>query len=245
MLHTQSGFVRYYLVIILGAVSAVLIASGTLSTVTAGQDLLPDDFSVTITDLAKIFMLIVTITAGVLTVVVREHVKAAIAYGVIGYAIGVIFLIEHAPDVALVQLLVETMATVLIIIMLGRIRARTRLKMINSLWIGRHSYNLGLLRDLGISIVIGLAVFVFSLIALQNRPERHSIAQWHLENAGAVNTEDVGGAIVADFRGTDTLLEIAVFTTAALGVLTLARARSPNRQRLCAAHRASRHASRI
>ena len=221
VLHTQSGFVRYYLVIILGAVSAVLIASGTLSTVTAGQDLLPDDFSVTITDLAKIFMLILTITAGVLTVVVREHVKAAIAYGVIGYAIGVIFLIEHAPDVALVQLLVETMATVLIIIMLGRIRARTRLKMINSLWIGRHSYNLGLLRDLGISIVIGLAVFVFSLIALQNRPERHSIAQWHLENAGAVNTEDVVGAIVADFRGTDTLLEIVVFTTAALGVLTL------------------------
>ena len=71
-------------------------------------------------------MLFLTVAAGLLTIVVREHVKAAIAYGVIGYAIGVIFLIEHAPDVALVQLLVETMATVLIIIMLGRIRAGTR-----------------------------------------------------------------------------------------------------------------------
>ena len=78
-------------------------------------------------------MLVLTVTAGVLTVVVREHVKAAIAYGVIGYAIGVIFLIDHTPDVALVPLLVETMATVLIIIMLGRIRAGTRLKVINSL----------------------------------------------------------------------------------------------------------------
>ena len=36
-----------------------------------------------------------------------------------------------------------------------------------------------------------------------------------------VDSEDVAGAIVADFRGTDTLLEIAVFTTAALGVQTL------------------------
>ena len=97
VLHTQSGFVRYYLSIILGAVSLVLIASGTLSTVAAGQTFIPRDLSLTITDLAKAFMLILTVTAGILTVVVREHVKAAIAYGVIGYAIGVIFLIEHAP----------------------------------------------------------------------------------------------------------------------------------------------------
>ncbi|MCY3833425.1 MAG: proton-conducting transporter membrane subunit [Chloroflexi bacterium] len=228
VLHTQSGFVRYYLVIILGAVAAVLIASGTLSTLTAGQQLFPSDLSVTITDLAKIFMLFLTVAAGMLTVVVREHVKAAIAYGVIGYAIGVIFLIEHAPDVALVQLLVETMATVLIIIMLGRIRAGVRLRVINSLWTERRNYNLGFLRDLGISVLIGVAVFVFSLIALQNRPLRHSIAEWHLENAATVNTDDVVGAIVADFRGTDTLLEIGVFTTAALGLLTLlARGRQP------------------
>ncbi len=221
VLHTQSGFVRYYLVIILGAVSAVLFASGAWSDVTTGRNLLPADFSVTITDLAKIFMLFLAVAAAALTVFLREHVKAAIAFGVIGYAIGVIFLIDHAPDVALVQLLVETMATVLIIIMLGRIRSGARLKVINNLWIGRHGYRFGLLRDLAVSVTIGLAVFVFALIALQSRPDRQSIARWHLENTAAVNTEDVVGAIVANFRGTDTLLEIAVFTTAALGVLTL------------------------
>ena len=221
ILNTQSGFVRYYLAIILGAVSFVLIASGTLGSVAAGQSFLPRDLSLSITDWAKIFMLLLTVTAGIFTVTVREHVKAAIAYGVIGYAIGVIFLIEHAPDVALVQLLVETMATVLIIIMLGRIRTRTRINAIQSLWTGRHGYNVGIIRDLVISITVGGAVFIFSLIALQSRPEQQGIAQWHLEHARTVATEDVVGAIVADFRGTDTLLEIAVFTTAALGVLTL------------------------
>ncbi len=221
VLHTQSGFLRYYLAIILGAVAVVLIFSGTLSDVIAGQQLLPADLSVTITDLAKAFMLFLAVASALMTVVLREHVKAGIAYGVIGYAIGVIFLIDHAPDVALVQLLVETMATVLIIIMLGRIRADARRKVINNLWTGRHHHRLGLLRDLTISIVIGIAVFFFSLIALQNRPERQSIAEWHLANTKAVNTDDVVGAIVADFRGTDTLIEVAVFTTAALGVLSL------------------------
>ncbi|MDE2775203.1 MAG: proton-conducting transporter membrane subunit [Chloroflexota bacterium] len=221
VLQTQSGFVRYYLAIILGVVAIVLTVEGSRSEVFAGLQILPTDLSVTITDLAKIFMLVLVVAAGLLTVVVREHVKAAIAYGVIGYAIGVIFLINRAPDVALVQMLVETMATVLIIIMLGRIRADARLKVINNLWKGRHDHRGGLLRDLGISIVIGLSVFVFSLTALQNRAERQSIAEWHLANAKSVNTDDVVGAIVADFRGSDTLLEVAVFTTAALGVLTL------------------------
>ncbi len=220
ILHTQSGFVRYYLAIILGAVAAVLLLSNTLFDVFAGQQIISFE-PLSIIDLAMAFMLFLTVAAGLLTVFVREHVKAAIAYGVIGYAIGVIFLINHAPDVALVQLLVETMATVLIIIMLGRIRADARLKVINNLWTGRHNYRFGLLRDLGISIVIGLAVFVFSFIALQNRPDRKSIAEWHLANAKTVSTDDVVGAIVADFRGTDTLIEVAVFTTAALGVLTL------------------------
>lgn len=221
VLATQSGYVRYYLVIILGTVAGVLILSGTLTVVTAGQTIFPTDFSVTTPELSKIFMLFLTVIAAFVTIFVREHIKAAIAFGVIGYAIGAIFLIDHAPDVALVQLLVETMATVLIIIMLGRISSKTRSEVMSKLWKGRHRHNFGLLRDLGISIVIGIAVFVFALIALQNRPERQSIAEWHLANATEVGTDDVVGAIVADFRGTDTLLEIAVFATAALGVLTL------------------------
>ena len=221
VLHTQSGYVRYYLVIILGTVAFVLIASPVRNLALSVGSVQPSAWTVNITELAKICMLALAVGAGALTVSLREHVKAAIAYGVVGYAIGVIFLIDHAPDVALVQLLVETMMTVLIIIMLGRISSGARLKVIRELWVGRHQRNMGLLRDLTISIVIGSAVFVFSLIALQNRPDRSSISEWHLQNTPLVNTEDVVGAIVADFRGSDTLLEIAVFTTAALGVLSL------------------------
>lgn len=221
VLATQSGYVRYYLVIILGTVSTVLIASGTLTAVAGNQPLFPTDLSVTSTELSKIFMLFLSVVIAVMTVVVREHLKAAIAYGVMGYAIGAIFLIDHAPDVALVQLLVETMGTVLIIIMLGRISSKTRSEAMEKLWKGRHRHNFGFLRDLGISIVIGIAVFVFALTALRHRPERQTIAQWHMEHTAEQGTEDVVGAIVAEFRGTDTVMEIIVFATAGLGVLTL------------------------
>jgi NADH:ubiquinone oxidoreductase subunit 5 (subunit L)/multisubunit Na+/H+ antiporter MnhA subunit/uncharacterized MnhB-related membrane protein len=221
VLRTQSGYVRYYLVIILGTVAGLLIMSGTLQTVTTGASIFPRSLAMTTTELSEVFLLFLTVVAAVLTVIVKEHIKAAIAFGVIGYAIGTIFLLDHAPDVALVQLLVETMATVLIIIMLGRINPKTRKEAMGKLWHGRHEYNFGLLRDLGISIVIGLAVFVFALSALQNQPKQESIAEWHLANTASLGTQDVVGAIVSDFRATDTLLEIAVFATAGLGVLTL------------------------
>jgi len=221
ILKTQSGYLRYYLAIILGTVAAVIIGSGTLSTVASSASLFPTDLSVTTIELSKIFMLFLVVVTAFLTVFVREHLKAAIAYGVFGYAIATIFLIEPAPDVALVQFLVETMGTVLIILMLGRISSQKRQEVMAKLWQGRHRHNFGLLRDIGISIVIGLAVFVFSLTALQNRPERQSIAQWHLENTEVQEVDDVVGAVVAKFRGTDTLIEIMVFATAGLGILTL------------------------
>jgi len=221
VLRSQSGNVRFYLAVILGAVCVVLILWGGLGSLFSGRSLLPTDLALSSIDIAKTAMLLLAVMMGLLTVILREHVKAAIAYGVMGYAIGVIFLIQRAPDVALVQLLMETMMTVLLIAMLRQIHFDIRKNIFLLQWMNGPSSRLELARDLFISGVIGGAVFIFSLTALQNRPQRQSIAEWHLQNAELVQTEDVVGAIIADFRGTDTLLEIAVFTIAALGLLTL------------------------
>jgi multisubunit Na+/H+ antiporter MnhB subunit len=48
------------------------------------------------------------------------------------------------------------------------------------------------------------------------------ISTWHLQNAyPEIVATDVVGAIITDFRGTDTLIEIMVFGISALGLLTL------------------------
>src|SRR5262249_44213617 len=52
--------------------------------------------------------------------------------------------------------------------------------------------------------------------------ERESITLYHLENTyNDIHVQDVVGAIVADYRGMDTVIEITVFGVAALGVLTI------------------------
>lgn len=221
----QQGKVRYYLVIILGTVAGFLLSSGIIIDLAQTQNILQDSVIDSATAL-RAMLLILTITAAFFTVIVRSHVTSALALGVVGYAIGGLFLIEPAPDVSLVQFLIETLATVLVIIMLGRISRKQRRDAMGKLWQGGSiffkNYNLGILRDLLIAGSVGLAVFIFSLTALTNRAERESISQYHLENTyEQVGVTDVVGAIVADYRGMDTFVEIFVFGTAALGVLTL------------------------
>lgn len=191
-------------------------------------------------------MLLVAALAGAMAINFRRHLTAALGLGVLGYAVGGVFLMEFAPDVAMVQFLVETLTTILVIVIIGRIRANLRRAAIEKLWKGRSyfdQFNLGLLRDVAIAGVVGVMVFLFALTALTNRPQetllaedfcqqgvllqrqneaRSSIASFYLcHSYKQLGATDVVAAIVTDYRGMDTYLEIAVIAVASLGVLTL------------------------
>jgi multisubunit Na+/H+ antiporter MnhB subunit len=156
---------------------------------------------------------------------VRNHLVAALALGVSGYALGGVFLLEPAPDVALVQILVETLGTVMLMLMLSRmdsINKSLRFEAQRDVW---GSTLPGRWRDVLISVVIGGAVALIALTVVIQRPERTAdqpISVWHLTHTySEIKVTDAVGAIVTDFRGTDTLFEIVVFSIAALGVFTL------------------------
>jgi multisubunit Na+/H+ antiporter MnhB subunit len=117
--------------------------------------------------------------------------------------------------------MVETIGTVLLIIMLTRIDAGKRQEAMDTLW---KQTRAGFTRDVIISTVIGVGVGVFTLAAITSRQNADltTIATWHIENAVPLTgINDLVGAIVTDFRGMDTIIEITVFSVAALGVLTL------------------------
>lgn len=219
LLQTQGGKLRYYLVVILMSV-ALFMTVAAAATVAPSNSLTLADLQLSSgNDVVKLVLLGITLAAAIGTIVIKEHFLAALSLGVMGYAVGGVFLVEPAPDVALVHFLVETMATVLVIVMLGRISAKQRKKAMNRLW---GQTRRGIARDIVISTVIGAVVSAFAVAAVLNRPERTSVATWHLDNSfEATGATDVVAAILADFRGTDTLLEIAVFSMAAVGVLTL------------------------
>ena len=217
LLRTQNGKLRHYLVVILGSVALLMLTSGILINAFQGQAL-----NIAIRDASsvlEIVLVVLAVGAAAMSVVFRDHLAAALALGVMGYAVGAIFLMEPAPDVALVQFLVETLGTVLVVMMIGRIATRQRRQAMAVLWGTSRS---GVWRDAAVAVVIGTTVGLFALTAIANRPDRDTIAQWHLENAYPLTgAPDVVAAIIADFRAIDTLVEIAVFSFAAVGVATL------------------------
>jgi NADH:ubiquinone oxidoreductase subunit 5 (subunit L)/multisubunit Na+/H+ antiporter MnhA subunit/multisubunit Na+/H+ antiporter MnhB subunit len=215
-LRTQDGKLTHYLAVILGVVGLLLVLPASTYLLGAQPSLVLRGGS----DVMMAVLLLLALGATFASVVFKNHLLAALALGVSGYAVGGLFLLEPAPDVALVQVLVETLAAVLIIVMLSRISETKRRRATEVLWgAGRGA----LVRDVVIATLVGGGVGAFALASVLNRPARDStLADWYLQNAYPLaGVGDVVGAIVTDFRGTDTLLEITVFSMAALGVLSV------------------------
>jgi multicomponent K+:H+ antiporter subunit A len=214
-LRSQGGKIRYYLIVILASASLLMTTAG-LSHLTGKSIALNIDGG---TDLFKIVLLIVALGAMLASILFKRHLIAALCLGLSGYCVGGVFLLEPAPDVALVQFLVETIGTVLLIMMLAKISASARQQAMDNLWSGSRG---GLIRDIVISTAVGVGMTLFALAAVLNRPDTPTITVWHMENSlPFIGIPDIVGAIVTDFRGMDTVIEITVFGMAALGVLAL------------------------
>lgn len=229
-LKLQSGRIRHYLVIILGALSLLILylapGIGTVDALANARIQVNNS-----SDILKLALLGLTVVGTFTSIIVRNHLVAVLALGVAGYALGGVFLLEPAPDVALVQIVVETLATVVLMLMLARmdtVDKTLRTSAQRTVW---DSTVIGRWRDAAISIVIGVAIGLLALTVVVQRPERiEPISVWHLVNTyPEIKVTDTVGAIVTDFRGTDTLLEIAVFSVAALGVFMLLRDPAPDK----------------
>jgi multicomponent Na+:H+ antiporter subunit A len=131
----------------------------------------------------------------------------------VGQVLTVLFLMYGAPDLALTQFMIETMGIVAFVLVL---RHLPRDFAPPPTWAPRA------LR-IGIAAAAGVAVAWFALAAGSvDRPTdvRDSMEQLSLPEAGGRNVVNVA---VIDFRGVDTMFEITVFGTAALGVANLVR----------------------
>lgn len=225
LLKSQGGKIRYYLVVILVAVILLMATAGLDHVANLGT--LSVQFQ-SVADVLKAMLLILSLGATLASILFKRHLLAALALGVAGYSIGGIFLLEPAPDVALVQFLVETLGTVLIIMILARTSEPERAHALENLW---GATRRGIWRDLAISVLIGVGITVFALGAVQHRPRPQTVAEWHLANSlPETGASDVVAAIVTDFRGMDTIIEITVFGMAALGVLTLLATPEPGKK---------------
>ncbi len=166
---------------------------------------------------------------------VRRRFSAALLLGAAGYAMAALFVVQGAPDLALTQVAIETLSTVLFVLVLRRLPDRFE---------RRSGGRRRAVRRRRSRPPSAATVFVFALAAAGDarRPRRcptemieRAVPDGHGRN--------VVNVILVDFRGLDTLGEITVLAVGRHRRRGAGPGRAPARAR-GAAHRAPVHASR-
>jgi multicomponent K+:H+ antiporter subunit A len=144
------------------------------------------------------------------TVMYRQRLLALVLLGAVGLAVSLAFVYLSAPDLALTQLLVEMVTIILMMLALHWLPATS----------APEAQSARRWRDLVLSIGAGAAVAVLSY-ALMSR-DFDSISPYLLRTAvpegGGANVVNV---ILVDFRGYDTMGEIAVLGIAGVVISAL------------------------
>jgi multicomponent Na+:H+ antiporter subunit A len=146
---------------------------------------------------------------------VRRRFAAALFLSVVGYAMAALFVVYGAPDLALTQVTVETLSTVVFVLVLRRLPERFERQSSSRRRVGR----------VMIAGAVGAVVFAFALVAAGFRPPA-TVSDLMVDRAVPDgHGHNVVNVTLVDFRGFDTLGEITVLAAASIGAVALARAR--------------------
>ncbi|MBY4602162.1 Na+/H+ antiporter subunit A [Bacillus rugosus] len=202
----MTGFLRDYLLYIF---AGFIILMG-------GAFVIKGGFSFTTEGMAKIgvyeiILTVVMISATAATVFARSRLTAIISLGVVGYTLALFFVIFRAPDLALTQLVIETISVALFLLCFYhlpklRLKKKTRTFRLTNFIIA-----------LGVGIIVTLLG-----IASSSQRTKDSISSFFLKHSHDLGGGDnVVNVILVDFRGFDTMFEITVLTIAALGIYSM------------------------
>lgn len=161
-------------------------------------------------------LLVFMIIGAIIAVEVKSLLSSIVAVGAVGLGLSVTFLILKAPDLAIVQLVVEILALLILL------RATFGDRILHE------EKGKGIAAIL-VSIVFVLIFLTCSYYCLKNLPAfgypLMKVSQTYinegLQQTGAAN---IVAAIILDYRGYDTLGEATVLFTAVVGALAVLRA---------------------
>lgn len=185
----------------------VVALSGALSgetPLTGSRPLLP------VTLPALVMWVLIVLASAWLAWSHHDRLQSVIVTGVVGLITALCFVGLSAPDLALTQLSVEVVSTVLLLMGLALLPAQTP----------RESSQRRRLRDATLALLGGAGMAWLTWVMLTR--DHDSIA-WYFLNQSAIagGGTNVVNVILVDFRGYDTFGEITVLGIAAVGVLAL------------------------
>jgi len=204
------------------SIAAVIMPGGILIGIALATTLTGDSWDigrVRLADIPVLALMALVVVAGIVAARDRGHVRIVLSLSLVGFGLSAIYALVGAPDVALVAVLIETVASLVFFAVLARLPRRTRTAGL----VVRPARPRRRLRNPVIGAVSGLAMFALVWASLSNASAAPGDAQRQIELTPEAHGGDVVTVILADFRGLDTLGEITVLTIAAIGVATLLR----------------------
>jgi multicomponent Na+:H+ antiporter subunit A len=209
----HDGLLRTYVSWVAAAGSALALAGFAVVAGVPSLDALGVPVAVAV-------VLAVAVVAAVAVTAASSHVAGVLMLSILGFMLAIFFILASAPDLALTQLVVETLVLVLFLLVIDKLPA----------FYGA----VGGLRgaaDAAVAGVVGVTVFLTVVLATAPGPN-DVIAEFFVDHAGvpaehgdvlanAGGGGNIVNVILVDFRALDTLGEISVVGIAALSILAL------------------------
>jgi multicomponent Na+:H+ antiporter subunit A len=213
----QTGRLDTYMTATFLLLAVVLIAPPFLYGELARAPVFPQDIP-----LHELAIMIIAAIGLVAVVLAQDRLTAIVSLGIQGFSVAVIFLLFGAPDLAFTQFMVETLAVVILALVMTRLRLSP----------SDHRPRRETLPDMAIALACGLGATLL-LLKVTEAPFDTALSDFFNQYSKTVaHGANVVNVIIVDFRGTDTLGEIAVVMVAALAILSLVRLRAGSLRRI-------------
>lgn len=152
----------------------------------------------------------VMIIAAIMILFAKSRLSAILFNGLLGFSIAMFFVLFRAPDLALTQLVIETVTTALFLLCFYFLPT----------WVEKDTDRTLNIPNLLISLGVG-TTFVLIALSVHNGKLVESIATFFEKADELAGGENIVNSILADFRAFDTMLEVVVLFIAGIGVYTL------------------------
>jgi multicomponent Na+:H+ antiporter subunit A len=164
--------------------------------------------------IAAVGLVLLILAATVVVLTAKRRLAAICGLGGVGAGVALIFLVFGAPDLALTQLMVETLTVIIVSLVLPRLPSLNREK---KKPLPRRLMTAGLCAAVGFlvtSMLIGIG---------QSPLDRSLTAFYESKSYLAAHGRNIVNVILVDFRALDTLGEITVVVLAAWAGIALIR----------------------
>ncbi|WCK13792.1 putative monovalent cation/H+ antiporter subunit A [Agrobacterium tumefaciens] len=206
----QPGRLEFYVTATFAVIAVVLLAPLFLYGELPSMPAWPHDMKI-----HELTFIAIAVAGLVAVLTASSRLTAIIALGIQGFAVAVIFLLFGAPDLSFTQFMVETLSVVILTLVMTRLRLSP----------SDHRGPGQKLLDSTIAIACGTGFALFLMRATEASFDNRLTDFYNTYSKVIAHGANVVNVIIVDFRGTDTLGEIAVVMITGLAILALIRIR--------------------